>query len=120
MLSTVINWMGWDWLAALASVVGLVAAALFVVRYQVESRGAWAGNPYGRYLMQRKALLIGLFGLIIFNRAEAGTIQIPDAWPGQGMIMALLYLAFALQTFVPYRLLVEARQERVHDEEATQ
>jgi hypothetical protein len=116
----IVNWAGWDWLAALASVVGLVAALLFVIRYQVETGGAWRSNPYGRYLMHRKVALVGLFGLVITNRIVAGTVAIPDGWPGQGMIMAVLYGYFAVQTFVPYRLLVEARQERAHNEEATQ
>lgn len=112
-MSTVTNWGGWNYITIGACAVGLVAALLFVIKYQVESRGAWKNNPFGRFLMTRKILLSGLFALILTNRFFPG-------WDWRLPITAVLMVAFALQTFVPYRLLVEAQQERAHDEEARQ
>jgi hypothetical protein len=113
MIHEILTWTGWNWITIGACAVGWVAALLFVIRYQIESRGAWRTNPFGRFLMTRKILLVCLFSLIISNRLLPG-------WEWRIPITAVLMCAFAVQTFVPYRLLVEAQQERAHNEEARQ
>lgn len=106
-----LTWHGWLWITVGACVVGLVAALAFVIRFQMESRGAWRGNPFGRFLMKRKIILAALFSLILLNRAGW------DWWEAIRLpVTAILMVLFALQTFVPYRLLVEARQERASEE----
>lgn len=112
-MDPVLNWVGWNVITIGACAVGLIAAILFVVKYQIESRGAWRKNPFGRFLMTRKVLLSCLFALVLANRFL-------DEWDWRIPITAILMVAFALQTFVPYRLLVEAQQERQHNEEARQ
>lgn len=108
----------WDVLTLAAVGIGLVAAMLFVVRYQVEVGWSWWRHPdgkpnhFGRFLMIRKILLSGLFLLVLANRAFG-------EWTGRSAVTALLMLGFALQTFVPYRLLVSAQRARDR-EEATQ
>jgi hypothetical protein len=113
-------WVGWDWIALVASVIGLIASGLFVVRYWISTGGHCWKNPFGRFLITRKMLLVGLFSLILFNRYQAGTVHLPDSWEGQGLVTAILYSAFALHTFVPYRLLVNAQQQSAVNEEARQ
>ena len=113
MIHAVLTWHGWSLITIGACAVGWVAALLFVIRFQIDSGGAWRGNPFGRFLMIRKMLLVGLFSLILTNRLMPG-------WEWRLPITAVLMVAFALQTFVPYRLLVEAQQERAENEEARQ
>lgn len=100
----------WEWLTIGAVVVGLVAALTFVVRFQVEAGWSWWNSPFGRFLMIRKVLLACLFVIVLLNRVLEG-------WPARNMVTALLMLAFALQTFVPYRLLVKVQRE--HDASKT-
>lgn len=110
MLSSFLAWEGWSFLTGVASVVGLFACLLFVARFQVETGGAWwrhpdgRPNPFGRFLFFRKALLAVLFLLALANRLAPG-------WEAQGFVTALLFSAFAVQTFVPYRLLLQAQNE---------
>lgn len=101
----------WNWLTVGSVAVGLVAALVFVVRYQFEAGFSWWDSPFGRFLMIRKILLSCLFALVLLNR-------IIGMWPGRAMVTALLMFAFALQTFVPYRLLV--RVQREHDQAASE
>ena len=108
-----LNWPGWNAITIIACAVGWIAAALFIVKYQRTSGGDWRRNPFGRYLMTRKLAVLGLFSVVLINRF------FPE-WDWRLMITAFLMCAFALQTFVPYRLLVEAQQERAHNEEARQ
>jgi hypothetical protein len=104
----------WDWLTIAACGIGLVAALAFVVKYQREVGFGWwrltDGRPnlFGRFLMIRKILLSMLFGIIITNRFT-------DEWLGRSALTAVLMLAFALHTFVPYRLLSEARKESTQE-----
>ncbi len=99
----------WDHLTIGAVLIGLVAALAFVARYQYTAGWSWWRHPdgsvnlFGRFLMIRKLLLSGLFVLIIANRWFPG-------WTGREALTALLMLAFALHTFVPYRLLTEAQR----------
>jgi hypothetical protein len=92
--------------------VGLTACLVFVVHYQVLYGFTWwrlrngQANPFGRYLMFRKILLAGLFALVLTNRFWPG-------WMARPMVTAILMTLFAFQTFVPYRLLLQA-----HDREA--
>lgn len=101
--------MTWTWshLTLAACVFGLIAAAIFVVRYLWEAgTDAWR-NPFGRYLLTRKALLAVLFSVVLLNRADHldwwGRLQEP--------VTAILMAAFAIQTFQPYRLLVKAQRD---------
>lgn len=99
----------WTWITMAAVVVGLVAAVWFVIRLQMEAGWSWRTNPFGRYLMTRKALLAVLFLVVILNRIG------PDWWDLlRAPVTAVLMAAFALQTFVPYRLLMAA--QRAHDQ----
>lgn len=99
----------WEYLTLAAVVLGLIAALAFVVRYQYEVGFSWwrqeSGKPnhFGRFLMIRKILLSSLFVIVLLNRI------VPD-WPARKAVTALLMVAFALQTFVPYRLLVTAQR----------
>jgi hypothetical protein len=96
-----------------AVIVGLIAALAFVIRYQYEVGFSWwrhadgTENSFGRFLMIRKLLLAALFAIVLLNRTVPG-------WTGQRMVTALLMVAFAVQTFVPYRLLLSA--QRAHEE----
>lgn len=105
----------WDWLTIAAVGIGLVAAMLFVIRYQIEVGFSWWRQPngkpnhFGRFLMIRKLLLSALFLLILTNRVFPG-------WHGREAVTALLMLGFAVQTFVPYRLLISAQKAHVKEE----
>lgn len=107
----VIDWVGWDYIAVGSSALGLVASLLFVIDFKRRTGKAWRDNPFGRFLMVRKALLACLFTLVLFNRFQTGGVVQADAWAGQSMVTAVLWTAFALQTFIPYKLLVEAQHE---------
>lgn len=99
----------WTWITIGAVVLGFIAAVWFIIRYWIEAgRDAWR-NPFGRYLLQRKIVLASLFGLVLIN-------QIVGQWPGRRIALAVVMVAFALQTFVPYRLLMDA--QRAHTKEA--
>lgn len=106
----------WGWLTMGSVVIGFVACIAFVVRYQIEVGWSWwrlhTGKPnrFGRYLMFRKLLLACLFGLVLTNRL------IGTGWPGRDVFTALLMLAFALQTFMPYRLLLSAQRAQEKQE----
>lgn len=99
----------WGWLTLGSVVVGLVAALVFVVRFQFEVGWSWWHSPFGRFLMIRKLLLSCLFAIVLLNR-------VVGAWPGRAMVTALLMLAFAIQTFVPYRLLVKVQRQQDRSE----
>jgi hypothetical protein len=108
-------WDGWDYGVVLACAVGLFACALFIIRYGVEAGRSMWDNPFGRYLMTRKLVLMALFGYILFNRWVGG-IELEDKYPAQDLAAFVIFGAFALQTFVPYRLLMNA--QHAHDKEA--
>ncbi len=101
----------WDWLTVAAVVIGMIAALAFVVRYQYVAGWSWWRQPdgrrnlFGRFLMARKLLLAVLFAVVLLNRWQ------PD-WEARKAVTAVLMLAFALHTFVPYRLIGEAQKER--------
>jgi hypothetical protein len=103
-------WGGWYVLTGIASAIGLFACILFVVRYQIETGGAWwrhadgRSNPFGRFLFFRKVLLSCLFALALTNRIFPG-------WTGQTFVTSIVFVAFAIQTFVPYRLLLQAQKD---------
>jgi hypothetical protein len=110
----------WDYLTIVACAVGMVACFIFIVAYVHRTGCDWTKSPYGRYLMTRKVLLGALYTLILVNWMSVGQTNVPDTWPGQGMVTALLMVCFSIQTFVPYRLLVKAQEEaqrnRRHDD----
>jgi hypothetical protein len=102
------NWEGWRAITIGACAVGLVAALAFVVAYQMKVGWSWWRNPdgtpnrFGRFLMTRKLLLAILFILILSNR-------ITPEWAARPFVTATLMVLFALQTFVPYRLLMKVQ-----------
>lgn len=101
----------WIWLTVVAVVLGFVACVSFVARFLYTSgRDAWR-NPFGKYLIVRKGLLGTLFALILMN-ATLGE------WTGRRPVTAVLMLAFALHTFVPYRLLMDAQRAHTEKEKA--
>lgn len=108
------DWVGWDYAQVIACAVGLIAAATFVVRYWQESGRAAMRNPFGRFMMKRKALLTAFFSLVLTNRWHDGIVT-GDAWLGQDLVTAVVFSWFALQTWTPYRLLMDA--QRAHDKE---
>lgn len=108
----ILGWSGWDWVTLGAVVLGLIGALLFVVRLQVAAGWDWWGNPFGRFLMTRKLLLAALFGVVLTNRAAGD-------WPAREAVTALLMVAFAVQTFVPYRLLMKVQEEAHQKKEAS-
>lgn len=104
----------WEWITIGAVVLGFVAAVWFVTRLQMKAGWGWRLNPFGRYLMTRKVMLAALFGLVLFNRVA------PDWWElVRPIITAVLMTCFALQTFVPYRLLMKAQTEAQDLQEAS-
>lgn len=107
------DWMSWAGLTLAASGVGLLASVIFLVAYlRKAGADAWR-NPFGRYLISRKALLAVLFLTIILNRVQ------PHWWwdSARVPVTALLMTAFAVQTFWPYRLLLKAQEEAQRMEE---
>lgn len=113
-MGEVLNWGGWTPITVVACGVGLVAAVVFAVAFQWMAGWDWLRNPMGRYLMSRKVLLAGLFVVILANRFFPG-------WPGRQMVTAILMSLFAVQTFVPYRLLLKVQDrepEATSDQEA--
>jgi hypothetical protein len=114
-----LDWSGWDYGQVGAAFVGLVAAAWFVYRVFRTAGWDWRRNPFGRFLVQRKALLALFFTYMITSRFLTGAIHTPPAWPGQDFLLFVLLTCFALQTFVPYRLLMEAQKEAQMKEEST-
>lgn len=111
-------WEGWRTVTGVAATIGLFACVLFVARFHTKTGGAWwrhpdgRPNPFGRFLFFRKALLSALFLVVILNRVLPG-------WEAQDFVTALVFLAFAVQTFVPYRLLLQAQKD-IDDQEARQ
>lgn len=112
-MTTMLAWPGWDYVQMAAAAVGLAAAVWFVIQVLRETGSDWKRNPFGRFLVQRKALLALLFGYMIGSRIAQGGIVTPPTWRGQDFILAVLLACFAAQTFVPYRLLMAA--QRAHD-----
>lgn len=116
MLDAFLLWGGWNVATGVAAFVGLFACVLFVVRFHVETGGAWwrhpdgSPNPFGRFLFFRKLLLAVLFAVLLANRLTPG-------WIWRDFVVAVLMSAFAVQTFVPYRLLLTAQKE-MHRSEA--
>ncbi|MDH6460102.1 hypothetical protein M2302_000253 [Micromonospora sp. A200] len=98
-------WRGWIHLALAACVVGLGLAASFVVRYHWKTGGAWHRTPEGRWTLYRRAVESALFALTLVNYFAPG-------WPGRRFASFLLVTAFALQTYIPHRLLTRAQRKR--------
>lgn len=117
----------WDHLALLALPVGLVASLTFVIRYHTLVGRSWwrmddgTPNYFGRFMMERKLTLALLFALLLAGRVASGRVfrEVPESFPGYGAALALLLWAFAIQTFIPYRLLLMAQEEAPSTEEDT-
>lgn len=95
----------WDWIVFGACGVGMVLAGWFAVSYQIQSRGAWRETRAGRFLVTRKVLLFSLFASVMSYRVFGD-------FPGRRVLVALMLVAFAFQTWVPYRMLMDAQAER--------
>lgn len=104
----------WDSLALVAAVIGLALAGWFVIQYQHAVGWSWWRNPFGRFLMTRKLMLVLLFGNAIVNRMFVDN----DEW--RQASSAVLLTLFAVQTVVPYRLLMKAQRDMQDHEEARQ
>lgn len=114
MLVDLLRWDGWRPLTIAGCVVLAVACLVFVVAYQWKVGWSWWRQPdgsvnlFGRYLMTRKLLELALVAVVLSNRVWPG-------WLGREMAVAALMWAFALQTFIPYGLLLKAQAEtRAH------
>jgi putative copper export protein len=104
----------WDSLALVAAIIGLILAGWFVVQYQRQVGWDWWRNPFGRFLMTRKLMLVLLFGNAIVNRL----IINDETW--RQASSAVLLTLFAVQTLVPYRLLMKAQRDMQDHKEARQ
>lgn len=106
-----LGWPGWNWITMGAVVLGMVGALAFVIRLQVEAGFSWWHNPFGRFLMTRKILLVLLFAVVLANRLAPG-------WSAREAVTTVVMVAFALQTFIPYRLLMKVQRE-AHSKETS-
>lgn len=104
----------WDSMALGAAVIGLALAGWFVIQYQRQVGWDWWRNPFGRFLMTRKIMLVLLFGNAIVNRVFIDSATWREA------SSAVLLTLFAVQTIVPYRLLMKAQRDMQDHEEARQ
>lgn len=89
---------------------GLLGSLVFVVRYQLRSRGAWLDSEAGRWMMIGRAEKAALFALVFLNNL------IMD-WPGRQGVTIVLFGAFVLLTWWPSRLLSKATRPHRTDEE---
>ena len=113
----ILAWHGWDYGTVVACALGVFAAGLFVVTfYRDAGRDAWS-NPFGRFLLVRKLLLVGLFELMLVNRSVGGVVR-EDTWHGQDAATFFVFMAVAVHTFVPYGILLEAQRAHAEKEEA--
>lgn len=117
-MTQLLAWPGWDAVQIVAAVIGLVASVWFVSQVFRETGMDWRRNPFGRFLVQRKALLAVFFIFILFSRWQGGHWHTPENWAGRDFILAVLLMVFAVQTFRPYRLLMAA--QRAHDNPTVQ
>jgi hypothetical protein len=110
----ILAWEGWRHITITACAVTLAGCALFIVAYQAKVGWLWwrledgSPNRAGRYLMGRKLVLGAIAALILANRIWPG-------WEWRAMVTAVLMSTFALQTFIPYRLLMKAQDHRAVD-----
>ena len=113
-MEDVLAWEGWRHITIGACAVTLAGCVLFVVAYQAKVGWGWwrlddgTPNRGGRYLMSRKVILGAIAGLVLSNRVWPG-------WEWRPVVTAVLMSTFALQTFIPYRLLVKAQDNRAVD-----
>lgn len=90
--------------------LGFVGCVVFVVSYQVRSRGAWADSEAGRWLMIGRAEKAALFALVLMNMAAGN-------WPGRQSVTLVLFGAFVALTWWPSRLLSKAFRPHRTDKE---
>lgn len=105
------------WVLLGLCMAGFLGCVVFVVRYQLRSRGAWIDSEAGRWMMIGRAEKGALFALVTTNQA------IGD-WPGRESATLILFSAFVALTWWPSRLLSNAfrphrTDEEVHDERRT-
>lgn len=91
--------------------IGLVNCLIFCVSYALASRGEWARDEFGRFMMIFMAILGSLFALIVSAR-------IWGEWPGRRAVSVALYVAYVLVSLWPPRLLWVA-QKRARERERT-
>lgn len=91
---------------------GLLGCLVFVVSYQLRSRGAWIDSEAGRWMMIGRAEKAALFALVLVNNI------IPD-WPGRQSVTIVLFGTFVLLTWWPSRLLSKVNRPRRTDKEVT-
>lgn len=106
----VLYWEGWVYLTLTSCAVGLLASLTFVITYQLRVGWTWwrledgTPNLFGRFLMERKAILALVLGLTLAN-------ALLPPWPGQLPLSFVVMTIFAVQTFVPYHLLLKVQEE---------
>lgn len=88
----------------LITAVGLVACLTFVIGYWWVTRGRWATEEAGTFLMLFMMDLTALFAVVLFG-------QYIDAQVRQGIVLAT-YAGFVVMTWWPLRLLWIAQRER--------
>jgi hypothetical protein len=103
-MDLVLGWEGWRQVTIAACVVLALGCLVFVVGYQRAVGWSWWHNPFGRFMMTRKLVLLALAALILSNR-------VVGPWAGREAATAFLMWIFALQTFIPYRLLLAVRRD---------
>lgn len=89
---------------------GLLGSLVFVVRYQLRSRGAWLDSEAGRWMMIGRAEKAALFALVFLNNLVMD-------WPGRHAVTIILFGTFVLLTWWPSRLLSKANRPQRTDEE---
>lgn len=111
----------WVYGVLVMCLVGLAGAIIFIISYQRTVGWTWwrfrDGDPnsFGRFLMIWSWTRVGVLGLTVTN-------ALFPPWPGQLPLSFLAMGAFAIHTFVPYRLLrrihsqppKEEHHERLH------
>ncbi len=93
-------------------VLGLLGCLVFVIGYQVRSRGAWRDSDAGRWLMIGRAEKAALFALVIVN-------QLFPAWPGRQFVTVAIFTVFVALTWWPSRLLSKAFRPQRTDKEVS-
>lgn len=104
------------WVLVGLCMVGLVGNVAFVVRYTVLSRqtrlGPWWRHEIGWWLAVPPLNLATLFALVMLNNLASN-------WPGRPAVTIILFTAYVLETWWPFRLLSTLNRPQRTDEEVS-
>lgn len=92
--------------------MGFLGSLVFVIRYQLRSRGAWVDSEHGKWMMIGRAEKAALFLLVMTN-------QVLPEWPGRQAVTLILFATFVILTWWPGRLLSVSTRPRRTDKEVT-